>query len=127
MTKVKFEDTKFGSITISGQMYNHDVYLFPDDIIEKRNKSNSPRIQGHRSLSKWELEKLLSSKPEVLIIGMGQSGVLPMSDETSEWLKQKSKELSINVIKAKTPVILNQVNTMIEEGRRIAGVFHITC
>ncbi|MFX1252442.1 MAG: MTH938/NDUFAF3 family protein [Promethearchaeota archaeon] len=123
-----FEKTSFGSITVSRKTYNHDVCLFVDEnTLQKRDKSHSKHIHGHRELSRWELEKLLEGKPEVLLIGTGQSGILPMSKETQIWLESVKQEQKIQVIQDITPNILAKVNSLLDSGKKIAGVFHITC
>jgi len=124
---INLEKTKFGSITISGKQYKHDIYLYPDGTIEKRDKSYSSRIKGHRTLSIWELERILKKNPDVLFIGMGQSGMLPISNETKKWLENKTKEENIEMIKKSTPKILNIANKYLKSGKRVAGIFHITC
>ncbi len=124
---MKFEKTEFGSITISGITYNHDIYLHVNGKIEKRDKSHSERINGHRSLSKWELKNLIKENPSTLLIGMGQSGELPMSENVVQWLENVKRNQQINIIKAKTPDILEKANQQINSGERITGIFHITC
>ena len=127
MNWVKFEKTEFGSITISGMTYNHDVYLHVDGKIEKRDKSHSERIKGHRSLCIWELKNIIDQGPEVLLIGMGQSGILPMSAETEQWLETIKKEKDIEIVKDKTPNILEKTNQLLNSNKKIAGIFHTTC
>lgn len=124
---IDLEKTKFGSITISGKKYKHDVYLYPDGTIEKRDKSHSPRIGGHRSLSIWELKRVLKDNPDVLLIGMGQSGVLPMNEETKKWIKNMAEKQNIEVIKKKTPEILDIANSYLQSDKKVAGIFHTTC
>lgn len=124
---MKFEKTSFGVITVSGKTYNHDIYLYVNGKIEKRDKSHSERIKGHRSLSIWELKKVLDGNPNVLLIGMGQSGVLPMSDATIQWLESMRNEKNLNVIKANTPDILDKTNHFLALNKKVAGIFHTTC
>ncbi len=124
---MKFESTTFGSIVIDGEKYG-DVYLLKNgSIIQNRDKSHSPKIKGHTSLSQWELEKLLESNPDYLIIGTGQLGILPMSKETKEWLNTEIKERSLKLIKDRTPKVLEQINSLLENGEKIVGIFHTTC
>ncbi len=117
------EGTKFGSITVNGKIYPYDIYVLPNNIIEKRNKKNSPRIDGHRSLGKSEVEFLLSFNPEMIFIGKGQSGILPFQPEAREILS-KSK---ITVIEDLTPRLLTQFNQMYTKNKNIVAVFHTTC
>ncbi|TFG14913.1 MAG: hypothetical protein EU535_02735 [Promethearchaeota archaeon] len=124
---MNFEKTTFGSITIDGNQYNHDLYLLVDGIITERDKSHSKHISGHRELSKWELEQLITEGPDILIIGMGQSGVLPISKETKFWLESLKTERNIKIIQDKTPLILDKTNEALRSNKKVAGIFHITC
>jgi len=123
---MNFQETKFGSITIDGKKYKHDVYLFVDGTLQRRDKSHSPRIGGHRSLSEWELEQVLKKGPEILIIGMGQSGVLPFTDGVKNII-ESIKEKNIQIIQDITPKILDKANTALKSGKKVAGIFHTTC
>lgn len=122
-----FEETSFGSITISGKKFNHDIYLFTDRTIHERDKTHSKHIGGHRELSKWELEQLLIGEPEILIIGMGQSGVLPMSTETKSWLEFITKKANIQILQELTPNVLKKTNDLLKSEKKFSGVFHVTC
>jgi len=122
-----FEKTSFGNITIDGRNYNHDVYLFTDGTLQERDKSHSPRIGGHRSLSEWEIEQILKNDPEILIIGMGQSGVLPMTDRAIDMIESVKNERNVQVIQGNTPDILGKTNEALKSGKKVAGMFHTTC
>lgn len=120
---MKILNTKFGSITIDETKYNHDVYILPDKTIMKRNKHLSPRISGHRAFGAKELEVLLENNPEILFIGKGQSGILPITDEA----QKKLNELKIKIYEDITPNLINQFNKLIESEKKIAAIFHTTC
>jgi hypothetical protein len=120
---MKIDSTKFGSITINGQFFPYDVYILPTGKIEKRNKKESPRINGHRSLGIKELEYLLSYHPEILFIGMGQSGVLPIQKEAEKMLE----ECSCQVIQDLTPKLLSHFNQIFGGEKKVVGIFHTTC
>ncbi|TFF96943.1 MAG: hypothetical protein EU547_05700 [Promethearchaeota archaeon] len=122
-----FNKTKFGKIWIDQNKYKHDIYLYPDGTIEKRDKSHSPRIGGHRSLSEWEINKILEQNPEIVIIGMGQSGVLPFTEKVEEILDKLDNRDDIEVIKGNTPDILDKTNNALTSGKKVAGIFHTTC
>ncbi|TXT63937.1 MAG: hypothetical protein BAJALOKI1v1_640001 [Promethearchaeota archaeon] len=124
---MKFDKTSFGKIWIDGKKYSHDVYIYPDGKIEKRNKKNSPRIDGHRSLSEWELNLILEKEPEVLIIGMGQSGVLPFTEDVKQKLSALKDEKEIELVRGNTPDILEKANEKFKSGRKVAAIIHTTC
>lgn len=121
-----FEKTRFGSITVSGTKYKHDVYLHTDGNLTKRDKSHSERIGGHKELSKWEIEQIINENPDYFIIGISQSGVLPMSEETETWLETVVKSNNVQLIRERTPLILDKVNNLLKEGKKVAGIFHTT-
>ncbi len=127
MKSINFESTRFGSITISDKEYPHDVYLFPDHQIVKRDKSHSKRIRGHKELSMWELKLLFEDNPRYLIIGTGQTGILPLTQESESWLASKLMEENIVLIRDRTPLVLDKTNALLKQGERIAGIFHTTC
>ncbi|MBD3185274.1 hypothetical protein GF325_00485 [Candidatus Bathyarchaeota archaeon] len=120
---MKIDSTKFGSITIDGKEYSHDLYILPDGNMEKRDKSHSPRIHGHRSLGKAEIKHILSTNPDILLIGTGQSGVLPFQEDVEGMLQNSA----IVTIKEKTPDIINEFNKKWDDGKRVAAILHVTC
>lgn len=127
MKTVNFESTRFGSITISNQVYPHDVYLFPDHQIVKRDKSHSKRIRGHKELSLWELKMLFQRNPRYFVIGTGQTGILPVTQESESWLASKLKQENIVLIRDRTPLVLDKTNDLLKQGEKVAGIFHTTC
>ncbi len=127
MKRINFESTRFGSITISDKEYPHDVYLLPDYQIVKRDKSHSKRIRGHKELSKWELKLLFEENPRYLVIGTGQTGILPLTQESESWLASKLEQENIVLIRDRTPLVLDKTNELLKQDKRIAGIFHTTC
>ena len=121
---MKIEGTKFGSITIDGTTYNHDVYLNLDGSIEKRRKDLSrPISRGHTVLGPKEIKLLLEQKPDTLVIGKGQMGILPMPKES----KKLIEESGIIVIEDKTPVVIPLINNLIKEKAKLVAILHVTC
>ncbi|MHA1966754.1 MAG: hypothetical protein ACW964_03015 [Candidatus Hodarchaeales archaeon] len=127
MQRLNFESTQFGSITISDKVYPHDVYLLPDQQIVKRDKSHSKRIRGHKELSLWELKMLFQRNPRYIVIGTGQTGILPLTQASESWLASKIKQENIVLIRDCTPLVLDKTNGLLKQGERIAGIFHTTC
>ncbi len=121
---MKIEKTKFGSITIDGIKYKHDIYINIDGSISERKKELSrPISKGHTVLGPLEIQHLLDQKPDTLVIGKGQFGVLPMPEESHKLL-EKSKVI---VIKDKTPVVIHLLNKLIEEKAKVVAILHLTC
>ena len=114
-------DTRFGSITISGKRYEHDVIIRLDGQIEKRKKKLSKAIYGSsHMLSLDEAIYIYEPGAKQLIIGAGQVGYVQLSEEAAEYLRKK--KCAVQLIDTKQAV--NVWNAI--EGRAI-GLFHVTC
>ncbi|MHA1211596.1 MAG: MTH938/NDUFAF3 family protein [Candidatus Heimdallarchaeota archaeon] len=118
------EKTKFGSITIDGVTYKHDIYINVDKTITKRQKGLSrPISKGHTVLGPKEIQLMLKQKPNTLVIGTGQRGILPMPEETKKLLK----ETKAIVILDKTKVVIHLLNRLFQEKTKVVAILHITC
>jgi hypothetical protein len=118
------EKTSFGSITIDGQKYKHDIYINIDGSIVKRRKDLSrPISKGHTVLGPEEIKLLLDQKPETLVIGKGQHGILPIPKESRKLLDDSG----IILIEDKTPIIMHLLNNLLEEKSKVVAILHLTC
>ena len=113
----RLESTNFCSVTIDGKEYNYDVLITVSGEIVRHDKTLS--LEGHK-VGREELEPLWGENPEVLIIGTGQYGAIPLDDET---IKQ-CQERGIKVVAAKTPEALQRYNELRE---RKAAFIHTLC
>ena len=121
---MKIEKTRFGSITIDGKKYNHDIYINIDKVIVKRKKELSrPYSRGHTVLGPEELKLLLDQKPEFLVIGKGQYGILPIPEESRQLLSK----YKIEVIEDPTPKIIPKLNELLEQNAKVVAILHLTC
>ncbi len=121
---MKIEKTKFGSITIDSKTYNYDIYINIDGTITKRKKELSkPISKGHTVLGPEELKFLLDQKPETLVIGKGQRGILPMPKESKQIL-ETTKAI---IIMDKTPVVIHLLNSLLEKKAKVVAILHLTC
>jgi hypothetical protein len=119
--KPKIDATKFGSITIGGKKYADDIMIRLDGAVEKRKKKLSKEIYGtSHTISLAEAEYIYEAGSENIIIGSGQSGLVRLSDEASEFFKQKCCQVEI----FPTPKAIHVWNKA--KGKTI-GLFHITC
>ncbi len=114
-------DTEFGSITVDGQRYDHDIIIGLDGKIRKRKKKLSKAIYGtSHTISEDEIRYTFQDSPEGIIIGSGQYGVATLSDEAGEFLDKKH----CRILLMPTPEAIREWNRT--EGKWI-GLFHITC
>ncbi len=112
---VRIDGTSFGSITVNGKHYSHDVWILADGSIRRRDRDHEFTLN--------ELYLLLEGKPELVIVGTGQSGCVQVDKEAAELaLKQ-----GVKIIDDITPDALKRYNEAINARRRVAGAFHVTC
>jgi len=120
MTPV-INNTEFGSIIVDEQRYDHDIIIALDGKVKKRKKKLSKAIYGtSHTISLDEIKYTYQDKSEGIVIGSGQYGVAKLSNEASEFLKNKHCKILLRP----TPEAIQEWN--LTEGKWI-GLFHITC
>ena len=113
--------TGFGFVEIGGVTYTHDVVIHTDGIISKREKKKSKGLKGeygHTPLSPKELDFIALENPQVIYIGTGQYGSLPITRDAEELLDNYK-----SVIEA-TPMVISKLS---EEKLRYVAILHVTC
>jgi hypothetical protein len=112
----KIEKYRFGHIVINGIEYTADLKIFFDEI-----KPNWWRSSGH-VLNIEDIEDLLASKPDTLIIGTGSSGVLKVPEKTIKDIN----EYGISLIIKPTSEACNLYNELCGK-KRLMAALHLTC
>jgi hypothetical protein len=113
--------TAFGWIEVGGTRYDHDIVIHTDGSVTKRKKKVSKPFAeeyGHTPLSAGELAFLEEERPEVVYIGTGQYGDLPLTPDAAALLE------------AYAPVVLptpDLIAVIKQERRKYAAVLHVTC
>ena len=113
--------SEFGWIEIDQVRYDHDVIIHRDGSITKRSKKKSKELKntyGHTPLSDQELEGLKKEKPEIVYIGTGQYGDLPITPEAERELRR------FETVIRPTPEILDMLK---KEHRSFIAIIHVTC
>jgi len=111
----------FGWIEIGDTRYERDVIVHADGHVSKRKKKPSKKFRkeyGHTPLSEGELDFLEREKPDIVYIGLGQDGALPVTPRAGALLAHYG-----GVMKP-TPAILPLLEA--ETGRYVA-ILHVTC
>jgi len=111
---VEIDSSSFGSITIDGKTYCHDVYVLPLGRVEERE-------YGH-TFTRDQVEHVLKEKPEVVVIGKGTSGLAHLSGDARALLENKG----IEIVEDKTSAIVNKFNELTKT-KKIAAIIHVTC
>jgi len=118
---MEIQGTKFGTITIDGKTYEHDVIVRLSGEVVKRKKKLSKKYYGtSHVLSKDEAKFLFEKGCEQLIIGSGQEGNVHLSPEAEAYFAKKG----CAVLLRPTPEAIRMFNK--SKARRV-GLFHVTC
>ncbi len=87
---MQIEGTTFGSITIDGKTYEHDVVIRLDGEVMKRKKKLSKKYYGtSHTLSKEEAKFVFEKGCKQLILGSGQFGNVHLSPEAEAYFEKK--------------------------------------
>jgi len=113
--------TSFGSITVEGNQFNHDILISLEGQITKRKKKLSKQVYGtSHTLSLAEAEHVYQEGAETLIFGGGQFDQCRLSEEAEAFFKEKNCEVKI----LPTEEAIQAWN---EARGKVIGLFHITC
>lgn len=110
------EDYHFGSISVDGRRYTGDI-----KIIDGRVIPDWWRVDGHR-LAVADIEDILEARPDVLVVGKGDPGLMEVLPETEKRLE----ELDILLIAKPTAEAVKTYNGLLGR-RRVAFAAHLTC
>lgn len=115
------EASSFGSITINGTTFPHDVYIWANGEIRKRKKKLSKKIYGtSHNISKDEIDFIISEEVEFLLIGTGQYGRAKLSEPALELLAMRN-------IRAELHPTPEAIQTWNDRDEINLGLFHVTC
>lgn len=113
--------TGFGWIEVGGRTYNHDIIIHTDGSVSRRKKKVSKELKGdygHTPLSEHELAFLPDENPDIVYIGTGHYGSLPLTPGAEKILSDFSAVIM------PTEDILASLE---KEARSHVAILHITC
>jgi len=113
--------SEFGSITVDGQVYDHDIVIRLNGQVKKRKKKLSKRVYGtSHTISRDEAEQIYERGAEWLIIGTGQYDTVRLSPEAEAFFAEARCQVRLLA----TPRALAAWNEAHGKG---IGLFHVTC
>ena len=119
--KPTIDQTTFGSITIEGTVFEHDVLIRLSSQVKKRKKKLSKAIYGTSHLLSFdEARHVYEDGAKRLIIGTGQSDNVRLSEQAADYFKRKQCQVEL----LPTPEAIGVWNK--SEGA-VIGLFHVTC
>lgn len=120
---MKIDSTEFGSITIDGTTYPHDILIPLSGEVVKRKKKLSKKYFGtSHIISREEAEFVYEKGCDTLVLGAGQHGNVELSLEAAEFFKHHD----CKVILKPTPEAIEAYNKKKGKHKTI-GLFHVTC
>lgn len=115
------QKTEFGSITLNGEVYKHDIVIRLSGKLRKRKKKLSKQKYGtSHTVSLDEAKHILDEGAKHLIIGTGQYEALRLSDEAEKYFRKKGCSIEL----LPTPQAAELWN---EAKGKTIGMFHVTC
>ena len=118
---MEIKGTTFGTITIDGKTYEHDVIIRLSGEVMKRKKKLSKKYYGtSHTVSKDEAKFVFEKGCEQLILGSGQMGNVHLSPEADAYFAKKG----CKVLLLPTPEAQHAFNG--SHAKKI-GLFHVTC
>ena len=122
MTSVKISKITWGKIIVNGIEYNQILIIGSN--IEEREYDRLKSLFGtSHKIGDWEIEKLFSGSPEIILIGTGWDGVLEVHDKI---IKQADK-LNIKLEILKSEEAISKYNELAKDRKRVNALIHTTC
>ena len=117
----RIDGTQFGSVTLDGEVFTHDVIIRLGGRVEKRKKKLSKAVYGtSHTISLAEAEHLYQDGAEQLLIGAGQDGRVALSEEAAAYFARNRCHVEL----LSTPKVIQVWNQA--EGA-VIGLLHVTC
>jgi hypothetical protein len=117
---VKVNRFAFGSIVVDGKQYDYDVVVLSDGTVKEREASKA-NLGGH-TIEKAEIEGLAKTNPDTIIVGIGTSGMATLSLEARLY----AQKVKLNLVVRPTSEAIAKLNQLVDEGKRVAALIHIT-
>ena len=117
----KINSFNFGFIVVDGKQYVYDVLILPDGTVREREPGKG-RLGSH-TITWNNVGKIVKEQPEVIVIGTGTSGLARLSGDTEVYLHQAN----LNLVVLPSFQAVEKFNQLVDEGKRVAALIHITC
>jgi hypothetical protein len=116
------DSTQFGEVVVNNKRY-HQVLIIGDKVEERDCEKLKKLFDTTHKIGNWEIEKLLSNNPEIILIATGQDGAMEVGDE----ILNKFKDMGIEVVIVETPEAIKIYNEQVKLGKKVNALIHTTC
>lgn len=110
----------FGKIKVDGTLYEHDIVIEGYEVRKRKKGPSKPFRADYNHTPLTHLEEI-PWDCKVLVIGIGMSKRLPVTDE----FKAMAKEKGVELIMKRTPDAVEYYNDNFTEDMN--AIFHVTC
>ncbi|MEN2994295.1 MAG: Mth938-like domain-containing protein [Thermodesulfovibrio sp.] len=114
---MKITHYSFGKMVVNGNEYTQDLIVFTDSVFP-----SWWRKEGH-SLCMEDLVEVFKKDVKILVVGTGAYGKMKVDESLIEELKNKGIETYVR----ETDKAVSLFNQFLDEGKKVAGAFHLTC
>ena len=118
------EEYYFGSITIDGKTYTHDIEIrWTEEVLDWQRRESHIFDIG-------SVKRAVEQNPDTIILGTGAYGIAKVTDSAQKFIKEKGIELIIDKTGEATKTFnIIKEESKEEEGeqRKVIGLFHLTC
>jgi hypothetical protein len=124
MSALRFDSCGFGWLIVNGQRHADDQMIATNGEIVPRPKHLSKKYGSwHTALGPEEVGCALIGNPEILVVGCGHFGVLPIRAEARALLVARGVTLETRRIRD----ALTRYDELTRAGKRVAAILHLTC
>lgn len=113
---MKISSYSFGKMVIDGKTYTQDLIVYPERI-----EGNWWRKNGH-SVCVDDIKGILKEKPDLLVVGKGNPGMMNVLPQT----KKALFDAGITLIEEPTEKAIKTYNCL-SKTSMVCGAFHLTC
>lgn len=118
---MRIDHSEFGSITVDGKTYDHDVVIGLSGEVRKRKKKLSKQQYGTSHIvSEAEAKSVFEKGCDLIIIGSGQEGNVHLSPEAEDYLAKKGCEVLLQPTQ-------EAVRSFNGSAKRKIALMHVTC
>jgi hypothetical protein len=111
------ENFSFGKIVVNGTGYAGDIKIVDGKVV-----SNWWRKSGHH-VDIEDVKDIIRSRPDVVVIGQGNPGLMKASSKLREILENQG----IQLIEESTSTAIETYNRLEKAGKRVCAGIHVGC
>ena len=117
----KIDSFSFGSIVVDGKKYRRDLIFLPAGTVKQR--KGGFWMFGDHNIKREEIEELFQAGAQVALVGIGTSSKASVSDEAKKYVEEANLDVSI----LSSTDAVGKWNQMLDQGKKVAALIHITC